>query len=285
MTPTKTGGEKHPTRSILFRWLGAAGIELVLDDQVIVIDPYFSRIPTWKLWLGRMHPDRGLIADRIHLCDLLLITHAHFDHIMDVPDIVRNTGAMAAGSPNSCELLGVLGTSWGKIQAINAGDQLTLGDVGIEVRQARHRRIPGFSPGPLRPNLRPPLRANNYRMDDCYSFLISVDGFRLLTDPGTRPDDAVAADVLFVYPGMHDDYYETLLRLVQPRITIPIHWDDFFRPLSEPLRPYWKPPALRFPPLQHIHLEQFRQTLQKIRADNRVFEPEVLCSYDLEELI
>jgi glyoxylase-like metal-dependent hydrolase (beta-lactamase superfamily II) len=111
MWSSEAGAAMQPTTPIQFRWLGAAGIELVFPDQVIVIDPYFSRIPTWKLWLGRVTPDRALIADKLRRCDLLLVTHAHFDHIMDVPQIVHNTGAMVAGSANSCSLLEAFGHS------------------------------------------------------------------------------------------------------------------------------------------------------------------------------
>jgi L-ascorbate metabolism protein UlaG (beta-lactamase superfamily) len=285
MWSSEAGAAKQPTTPIRFRWLGTAGIELVFPDLVIVIDPYFSRVPPWKLWLGHVTPDRALIADQIRRCDLLLVTHAHFDHIMDVPEIVHNTGAMAVGSANSCSLLEALGVSQSCIHEINPGDQISSGEVRIEVREARHRRIPGFSPGPLHQDIRPPLRARRYRMDHCYSFLISVNGTRLLTDPGERPNDAVAADVLFVHPGKNDGYYRSLLRLVQPRITIPIHWDDFFHPLSEPLRPYWKPPELAFPPLQRIDLKGFERTHRTLCPSGRVLEPEILRSYDLGAMI
>ena len=95
----------------------------------------------------------------------------------------------------------------------------------------------------------------------------------------------MAADVLFVHPGKGRDYYRALLRLVKPKVTIPVHWDDFFRPLSEPLRPYWKPPALAFPPLQRIDLEEFKQTVLMAAPRGRVLQPEVHRSYDLGALI
>jgi L-ascorbate metabolism protein UlaG (beta-lactamase superfamily) len=265
--------------------LGTAGIELAVHGQVVLIDPYLSRVPAWKLWFGRLCPARELIAERVLQCDLLLVTHAHFDHIMDVPSIARNTGAMTVGSRNSCELLKAYGISKEQIQEIHAGDELTFDGFSIKAWPAEHRRIPGFAPGPLPPKPKLPLRASGYRIDDCYSYLISVNGLRLLTDPGVRPDDAVAADVLFVYPGMQTEYYITLLGRVQPKITIPIHWDDFFRPLSRPLRPFWKLPTLAFPPLQHIDLEEFRQTVQRIAPECRMFEPEIFHPYELEDLL
>lgn len=285
MSCTQASTAKRPALSIVFRWLGTAGIELVVHDQVILIDPYLSRVPTWKLWLGRLYPASELIAKRIQRCDLLLVTHAHFDHLLDVPDIALNTGALAVGSRNSCVLLKAFGVSQEQIQEIHAGDELTLGDLKIKARPAKHRRIPGFSPGPLPPSLRPPLRASGYQMDECYSYLISVNGLRLLTDPGVRPDNAVAADVLFVYPGMQPEFYGALLGRVEPKIIIPIHWDDFFRPLSKPLRPFWKLPTLAFPPLQHIDLEEFRRTVHRIAPECRVLVPEIFYSYKLEALL
>jgi L-ascorbate metabolism protein UlaG (beta-lactamase superfamily) len=36
-----------------FRWLGTAGIELIAKDQVLVIDPYFTRFSTWRMCLGQ----------------------------------------------------------------------------------------------------------------------------------------------------------------------------------------------------------------------------------------
>jgi L-ascorbate metabolism protein UlaG (beta-lactamase superfamily) len=291
MPSTRANNAKRSASSIVFRWLGTAGIELAVTcyagcrASVILIDPYLSRVPAWKLWFGRLSPAEELIAERILQCDLLLVTHAHFDHIMDVPGIARNTGAMAVGSRNSCELLRACGVSKEQIQEIRAGDALTFDGLSIEARPAEHRRIPGFAPGPLQPEFKLPLRASGYRMDDCYSYLISVNGHRLLTDPGVRPDDAVGADVLFVYPGMQTEYYKALLGRVQPRIAIPIHWDDFFRPLSKPLRPFWKLPTLAFPPLQHIDLEEFRQIVQKIAPECRVLEPEIFGPYELEDLL
>ncbi len=44
-------------------------------------------------------------------CDFVLVTHAHWDHLMDVPDVVLNTGATALGSANTCQLLALLGVA------------------------------------------------------------------------------------------------------------------------------------------------------------------------------
>jgi L-ascorbate metabolism protein UlaG (beta-lactamase superfamily) len=271
--------------AVQFRWLGVAGIELRAGDRVLVIDPYFTRFPTWKLWFGRVRPDRLLIAEKIQRCDLVLVTHAHFDHIMDVPDVVRYTGAMVMGSPNSCRLLAACGVPAQKIREIGVGDKLTLKDFQVEVLRTEHPKTPGFSPGRLAPDLTLPLRARDYRMDEDFGFLIEVHGYRVLTDPGTCPGDGVAADALFVYPGMGPEYYGSLLHLVQPKVVVPIHWDDFFRRLTQRLRPYWKLSRQVWPPLQRIDLGEFKGMVEEIAPGTRFFEPETFRTYDLGELL
>lgn len=270
---------------IEFRWLGTAGIELKVGDHVLVIDPYLTRFPLRRLWFGRVHPDQELIRAKIQKCDHVLVTHAHFDHIMDVPEVMRCTGATALGSANSCRLLQVCGVSTDKIREMRAGDRLVLDDFEIEARRAEHLKTPGFRPGPLAGDLEPPLRARDYRMDECFSFLISVDGLRLLTDPGMRHEDGVAADVLLVHPNRQRGYYRRLLEIVEPRVVIPLHWDDFTRPLSEGMRPTWRPPAWAWPPLQRVDLAEFRRTIAGLAPGARVLEPEVWRPYSLEEYL
>jgi L-ascorbate metabolism protein UlaG (beta-lactamase superfamily) len=146
---------------IEFRWLGTAGIELRENDQVLAVDPYLTRTPVWKTWVGRVQPNRELIAEKIGHCDHILVTHAHWDHILDVPDIVRNTGAMAYGSSNSCRLLAACGVPQEKIQTITVGDELALNGFRVEVLHSEHMRVLGFGPESLAPDLKPPLRARD----------------------------------------------------------------------------------------------------------------------------
>jgi phosphoribosyl 1,2-cyclic phosphodiesterase len=44
-------------------------------------------------WGDRPESDRATIDAHIHHADLVLVTHAHYDHIFDVPYIAERTGA------------------------------------------------------------------------------------------------------------------------------------------------------------------------------------------------
>jgi L-ascorbate metabolism protein UlaG (beta-lactamase superfamily) len=271
--------------SVRFRWLGVAGIELKAHDQILAIDPFFTRPPMRRLWFGRVSPNRELIAERIPRCDYVLVTHAHWDHVMDVPDIARNTGAIALGSANTCKLLRTCGVAGEQVREIVVGDQIRLGSFHVEVLRAEHMRSPGFSPGPLPANLKPPLHLGDYRMDDCFSFLIEIHGLRLLDWSSIRAEQAPRADILFVRLYAKPAHYEALLRAVQPRLVVPVHWDNLFRPLSKPVRPCFKPPSWRFPPLQRMDPTRFREMIGVANADLDVMIPETFHAYELRSIV
>jgi L-ascorbate metabolism protein UlaG (beta-lactamase superfamily) len=273
--------------TVQFRWLGVAGIELRTDEQILVIDPFVTRPPFRRMWVGRVRSNDALVAATVPRCDVVLVTHAHWDHVMDVPEVLRQTGATAFGSPNTCQLLALLGVPQERIHEIKVGDQFTLRTFQIKVFPAEHGLVLGrpFASGSLARDLRPPLRMRDYRMDSCFSFLIEVGGLSFLDWSSERAELAVPADVLAVSPHQERVYYEALLRVVQPRVVIPMHWDDLMRPLSQPLRPMLKPPRLAFPPLSRVDLAEFRQLIKQVAPEAQVFLPEILRLYELSDIL
>ncbi len=272
-----------------FRWLGVAGIELRSNGQILAIDPYFTRMPFRRLLglLGRMQPDGRLIADQVPRCDFVLVTHSHYDHLADVPEVVHNTGAIALGSANTCRLLAALGVPAQQVRPIEVGDSLALGNFRVEVLPGRHGQIPlaGLFNHRLSPRLRPPLRVLDYRMDCCFSFLIHAAGYRVLVGLGEYPEEAPAADVLCVGVVNSPKCYRSLLRRARPHIVVPIHWDDFFRPLSKPIRPMLAPPAWTIPPLRRIDLVGFEQMMRAMSPTTQVIVPEIFHPYRFVDMV
>jgi L-ascorbate metabolism protein UlaG (beta-lactamase superfamily) len=65
--------------SIDMRWLGTACFEMVLPGkQTVVIDPYLDDSLT-----------APVTSDEIEGCDYILITHGHYDHVLDVGKLTR----------------------------------------------------------------------------------------------------------------------------------------------------------------------------------------------------
>jgi len=263
---------------VTFRWLGVGGVELSAGGQVLVVDPFFTRSPFSALWGRRVTPNRSLVADRLPRADFVLVTHAHYDHLMDVPEVLRNHGAVAYGSPNTCRILAAEGIPAGQIHEIGAGAQLELGAFKIEAGRGVHGPTPldVIINRPLAARLEPPLRLWDYRMDTCLSFFIQVNGLRVQCGGQLNP-----ADVLLINPNKAPEHYRPLLQAVQPRLVIPIHWDDFFSPLTCPLRPMLAPPRRAWPPISIIDLAQFKRTIEEMSPPATVLLPEIFQTYDL----
>ena len=271
---------------VRFRWLGVAGVEIAANGEVLVVDPYLTRFPFWRQWIGAVQPNTELIAKLIPRCDYVLVSHSHHDHVMDVPSIVSNTGAVAMGSPNTCRLLEIHGIAAEQIRRIDTGDTLTLGSFQVQVLLAEHMPLPleHLFNGPLRPNLRPPLRVLDYRMDFCFSFRIEAAGHSFLNWRSGSAEGALPADVLFVSPMGSRAFYQSLLGTVRPRIVVPVHWDNFYRPLSVPIRPMFSRASKLLPPLRRLQFARFEEMMAEIAPHVRLLVPEALRTYEMDAL-
>jgi L-ascorbate metabolism protein UlaG (beta-lactamase superfamily) len=204
---------------------------------------FFSRPSLRYLLFGRPETRAALVARTLPRCDYILVSHSHWDHVMDVPQVIRQTGAVAFGSANT-GALPLHGIPDWHISAIQAGQSTTLGPFKVMVGSARHPPVPFLpGPGPLARGLRPPLRLRNYRIDTCLSFSIAVSGLRLLY----APREPSPGNVLFMGPVFNRTRADELLRAIHLRAVIFVHWDNLFRPLTAPERPFSLPllPAWR----------------------------------------
>ncbi|MDD5466317.1 MAG: MBL fold metallo-hydrolase [Anaerolineales bacterium] len=261
-----------------FRWLGVAGLELELGRRRLLFDPFLTRPSPRQVLFGRLHSDRELVARHVHAADAILITHPHYDHLLDAPAAASLTGAPVYGSPNAIALLKLLGVPAEQLHTIQVGDRLQMGEVSVEVLPGHHLRMPidRWINGRLRLGLKPPLRALDFKMDFSFSFLVYYAGRRLL-----RGDDPVPADALFTVPSSAIQEGYSLLRQARPRLLVPLHWDNFTRP-AETL-----PRAMLFPGdhgwlrLRRVNPEVFSREVESALPETRVLVPQPFQRVDL----
>jgi L-ascorbate metabolism protein UlaG (beta-lactamase superfamily) len=256
--------------SLRFRWLGVAGIELKAGDQVLAIDPFFTR----PSLLGLIRPvtsDAKLVSEKLPSCNVVLVTHSHWDHLLDVAEVVRHTHAMILGSVNTCQLLRLLGVPEQLVKEVHAGDKLSLGAFKVEVIPGQHSSFPlgWVFNGSLKPGLQPPLRLQDYRMDVCLGYCITVMDVRVLIC-AAQPQPA---EVLFIVAQETRPYYLSLFKGVQPNTVFPIHWDDFTRPLSKPLRRFNRPGRMK--------LWQVTMLTRQVLPRAKVIIPRIFKEYPL----
>jgi len=269
-----------------FTWLGNAGLRFKFQQSTLLVDPFLSR-PHWRYLLGgRPRLDERHIQEHISHADYILVTHAHYDHLMDVPHIAQQTGATVFGSYNTHRLMEICGLPVTQLRLIYIGALIELPCMEVSVLPAAHAWLPFYTAGKLKSNLHPPLRLQDFRMDECFSYyLLLMDGLKILVWSSISSRGAVPADILFLRAVASERWYREMLTAVKPRVIIPTHWDDLFRPLGQPMRPFFGPPRLAFPPLQRIDLGEFNSKIHKVDANCRVMLPEVFREYDLNDLL
>lgn len=268
--------------NLQFRWLGVAGIELTFKDQILTVDPFLTRPPFRSVLWGRLRPNQTLTARHLPRCDSILVSHSHYDHLMDVPAIAQQTGAAVYGSTSTCQIASLLGLPENQIHEVSAGSLLRLGEFEIEVHSTDHIRMPvdRWINGPLAPDLRSPLRLRDYRMDCCFAFLIKVGGMRILFNKQNIP-----ADVLLFAPLRDAAAYVPVLENVQPKVVIPIHWDNFFRPLDKPLQPLPQPPKFLWPGLNSQRPGDFKHQIEILALKVKIHIPALFEPLRLDETI
>ncbi|MFY9311463.1 MAG: MBL fold metallo-hydrolase [Bacteroidia bacterium] len=80
-------------KGITIQYLGAGGILITHNNTTIAIDPFFSNIPV-KPWTHSIRPDTIAIENvsginNLRNADAVFITHAHYDHLLDVPYLYK----------------------------------------------------------------------------------------------------------------------------------------------------------------------------------------------------
>lgn len=115
-------------------WLGHATTRITsIEGKVIVIDPFLTRNPKT--------PSEYRSLSALGKVDLILITHGHGDHVNDLPELAKLTGATVVANwefSNNMTALGILDPD--KVIAMNKGGAVTpIGrDIKIHMVPAEH---------------------------------------------------------------------------------------------------------------------------------------------------
>ena len=234
-------------------YLGTNGYLLRSRDTSIVIDPFFSRIPLSRVALNAPYtPSNALIEEYsqkaqfpTHI-DAWLVTHSHFDHLIDVPPLQQQFGGKIITSPTGKFLCQAAAPeiAASKIIAALPGNHYRVGKASIHVLPSIHDRVLGSIPIPgliseALPT--PPIRPRDWKVGTPLAFLIEIAGKKIYIDSGGLPGHAPSSHkvdlaILGVAVGDGQRRFTEAVQALNPRYTLPSHQDNFFTPLKHGFR-------------------------------------------------
>jgi L-ascorbate metabolism protein UlaG (beta-lactamase superfamily) len=232
-----------PADSIRVTYLGVNGFQFEADGHVLLVDPYFTRVGFWPSALNqRIKSNPARVSEGLkHIrpqVDVVLVTHAHFDHLLDVPEIMQRTHARLMAGPTAVRLVESFDISSQQCESVKAGSMRKIGPWTIRVLAARHDRLFGKVPfNGKATSPQKPLKASDWIVGEPLAFLIQAAGKRIYIDsggvPGAPPDARIRnVDLAILGVALPDsrERFAEAVRQLRPHFISPSHQDDMFAP-------------------------------------------------------
>jgi L-ascorbate metabolism protein UlaG (beta-lactamase superfamily) len=246
--------DADPKSALTVMWMGVS--TLLVDDgtSALLTDGYFSRPSLIEVALRKLSPsperiDAALQRAGIDNLIAVLPVHTHFDHALDSAAVAQRTRARIVVGRSAANIAVGQGLPRESLVEATSGAELNLGPYGVTLIESSHCPPDRF-PGPIADPVIPPARASAYRCGEAWSTLVHhrpSDRRVLIQGSAGFVPGALAgrhADVVYLGVGQLGiqperyirQYWNETVRSVGARRVVLIHWDDFFRPLSEAVR-------------------------------------------------
>jgi L-ascorbate metabolism protein UlaG (beta-lactamase superfamily) len=252
----------------VLKYLGTAGWEITDGTTVILIDPYLSRIngpappgggsghsmpgDTRRAfgWNDMASPDVAAIDSHIQRADFVLVTHTHYDHILDVPHIALKTGAAVIGTESTENVMRAYGVPEEQLITVRGGEDYQFGSFALKVIPSIHSPLDHkhyFSSATVPAGMKAPLTLEQIHPEGgTLAYLLRFHGHQILAFGGMnyieREIVGLEPDVALIGAGASRkeiyDYSGRLMRdLHYPAIVLPTHWDNFLAPYGASQQP------------------------------------------------
>lgn len=233
---------------------------LLLDDghDQILIDGFFSRPSLWQVLSRPIQSDRLLLEQLVQRHELsrtkaILVSHSHYDHVLDVPALLEMLPETAVvGSPSTLNIARANPqVTPQQLQPVKPGQVQQWGHFQITAIPSQHTPPTVVNDDLGKELLQPltlPAKFSEFKEGGSFDYLIEHARYKILVKASTGfiPDQFknLQVDTLFLgiaqlsrqSSAYQQQYLAETLNMLKPKVVIPMHWDDFFQPLNQPLQ-------------------------------------------------
>jgi len=225
------------------RYLGTAGFVISDGERSLVLDPFVTRPGLVTTLTRRLQPDPDRIIRQIPAADDVLVGHAHYDHILDAPDLCRMTGARLIGSRASVMVGRAAGLPEHQLLETAGGEDLLSGAWTVRGLPSRHgKALAGRVPLPGDIPVPPPwpARLGELRHGLVLNWWVNTGALRVVhidsADFINAELDGLEADVVCLCAigrKYRPNYVRDVISRLKPKWVIPCHWDTMITPVEQ----------------------------------------------------
>lgn len=207
-------------------WLGQAGFLIKTDRGTLCyVDPYFSNCCERHFGFRRLMPT--VIGPRDIPADLLLVTHAHFDHldVDSLDDFVAMTSMKIFAAKDAREYLEPYGLLPDRLLYLGVGDTAAYRDVSVLAVRCDHGKLAPDALGLL-------ITAGQAKIYVAGDTAFRPDYFE---DPVLHGADLFIAPINGAFGNMDSDQAVAAAKILAPRLTVPCHFWNFAEHGGDPM--------------------------------------------------
>ena len=235
---------------------GAAGWKITDGRTTVLLDPYFTRLRYAGKRFGLLPApsspgdhrpaygfdeivpsDTETIDEHIDHADYILISHAHFNHCMDMPHIAKKTGALVLGNHSTTNIARAYGVDPDQTLSLRGGEDYAFDDVSILAIPSLHSALSDkryFDSGIVPEGVQGPLPLKAFSEGGTLAYLVRFPRHEVLLFgsmnyiereiAGLKPSTIL---VPAARPRLQiHQYTERLLKATGlPRNVVATHWD------------------------------------------------------------
>ncbi len=234
---------------------------LLFDDgeTQLLFDAFVTRPTPKNAWFTVIQSDVALVHKIVEKYEMdrvegIFISHSHHDHVLDLPAFANETMADVYGSPSTLNVARGGNVPESHLHLLDVKEPVTIGKFKVTTLPSIHSKLHWYNNDlgkTIDVPLRQPARRRAFREGGSFDFLIEHEEGTYLIRPSYNylPGelDGIQTDVLFEgITGLANSDEETLTAFyaetidkVQPKVVVPVHWDNFFSPLDNPTGGKW----------------------------------------------